>query len=43
MLEEEANMQLREHNVEVKEAELHKKFALKAAKRNAAKKQAALK
>ena len=27
MLEEEANMQLREHNVEVKEEELHKKFA----------------
>ena len=42
MHEEEANMQLREHNVEVKEEELHKK-PKKAAKRKAAKKQAALK
>ena len=33
MLEEEANMRLREHNVEVREEELCKKFALKAAKR----------
>ena len=43
MLEEEANMRLREHNVEAKEEELRKKFAKKAAKRKAAKKQAALK
>ena len=43
MLEEEANMRLREHNIEAKEEELRKKFAQKAAKRKAAKKQAALK
>ena len=43
MLEEEANMRLREHNVEAIEEELCKKFAKKAAKRKAAKKQAALK
>ena len=43
MLDEEANMRLREHNVEAKEEELCKKFAKKAAKRKAAKKQAALK
>ena len=41
MLKEEANIFLREHNVDVREEELCKKFAIKAAKRKAAKKQAA--